>query len=414
MLPIEGLPQTWIPRSILAMQRLAPMLESFHDEQERRLAERLAGAVVDQLGRQACFAHLEYLSMESYQAHLIVACMQPHMDELMEIDLRGNPGLKDAGLEPLLAVLLTSAPRLRGLDIARTGLVGADTPSLFELIKNSTSLRTLCISHNPVQSGFALDLAPALACNTKLEALDARGLQLNVHGGGCPVFGALWRHPTLSTLLMAGSLWAMEQSNPVPREVAELLRRNNVLKTLSMESTPCSPDAMLVILHGLTHNTGLHTLNMGLTRLGKSALPDRKVLNAAQVLLVDNVTLEHVPFLGLHANKELKRNMTRKCSRIQRAQRVVIALESLRCYRRSPSLRYIDRDIMRMVGRFILATKLRPEWEDPSLWPGGRPSPAAVTQQTKRQRLEPRPGDRLGPWKRTAAGDWVHDDDVDE
>lgn len=414
MLPIEGLPQTWIPRSVLALQRLAPVLESFHDEEERRVAERLAGAVVDQFGRHASVAQLEFLAMESYHAHLLVACMSPHMDGLMEIELRGNTNLKDAGLEPLLAALLTSAPRLRGLGISRTGLVGASTPSLFELIKNSTSLRALCISYNPVQSGFALDLAPALACNTNLEALDARGLQLNIHGGGCPVFGALWRHPTLSVLLMAGSLWAMEKSNPCPQEIAELLRRNNVLKTLSIEGTPCSADAMLVILHGLTHNTGLHSLNMGLTHRGKSTLPDRKVLSAAQVLLVDNVTLEDLPFLGLHANKELKRNMTRKCSRIQRAQGVVIALESLRCYRRSPSLRYIDRDIMRMVGRFILATKLRPEWEDPSLWPGGRPTPAAVTQQTKRQRLEPRPGDRLGPWKRTAAGDWVHDDDVDE
>jgi len=67
-----------------------------------------------------------------------------------------------------------------------------------------------------------------------------------------------------------------------------------------------------------------------------------------------------------------------------------LLLDGLRRFRSLPYLRYIDTNVMRILGRLIMATKLRLEWEalsDRPLGPDGEPfCPVVLPEKTVKRR----------------------------
>ena len=415
--------------------KLATLLGALEDDNERASATKLVSQILDRVGGMYTMAMLDRLGIMPWHLPLLMECFSPHIGTLKNVILARND-LGDEGLEPVLKALL-DAPHLQQLDLSETRLFAVRTPSLFELIKNSTTLKMLSLSHNPLSTAFDSVFGPALACNTDMTSLDMNGIHLLG-----PVFSALWRHPKLRWLSMdrcLGQLQLEDVSN-----ITDLFQRNNVLEVFSMEDVRCPENYALAIFRSLTHNTGLARLHMRpLLGSNPGVGPTRNahqvgslISEAVTSLLLTNVTLEQLPPITDDTQKELKRNMVRKCSRINRARRAFIALEGLRRFRRLPALRFIGRDIMCLIGRLIVRTKLRVEWEDPVLWPKPWPAdpcyerrwenlpasfrgePALVRDEKRRKYGSAKPGDRMGPWRRTPGGDWEYfgrgDDDNED
>lgn len=397
---------------------LAAALAAFIDDRQRAYARDIVRTIFSRLKSGPDKLILDGLAMLPEHAHIAVLCFKPRIPFLTYVCLERNQ-LGDAGVETIAKALL-EAPCLAELDLSETKLVGRDTPSLMRLIETSTVLKTLRLTGNFI-SAVACDvyLGPALLLNRNLVALHTTWISRPFD-----ILRALWTHPTLKWLSLDRCVANIDVH--FARAMANLFTRNNVLESFAMLTTPCSEEAALDILQSLTYNTGLRQLDLGSVR-GTSNMPTsgQAVLEATSRLLLHNVTLRALPFISPDTEKELHRNRGRRLSRIDRARQAVIALESLRRFKRSPCLRYIDRSIMGIVGRLIMSSKLALEWEDPALWPKPWPNdpcymsrvpvPASFQGEPAGQRLAKRlkyqnaPSvERMGPWRRIPGSGWEY------
>jgi len=397
---------------------IAAALAAFIDDRQRDHARAIVRTIFGRLKSDRSILRLEQFALSPEHAHLAVLCFKSRIPFLTIVCLERN-ALGDAGVEPIAKALL-DAPCLAELDLTDTRLVCHETPSLMQLIGTSTVLNTLRLTGNRMDAATCeMHLGPALSLNRNLAMLYVTWLPNPV-----VILAALRTHPTLKVLSIDRSVDQIDGS--FAQAMAHFFTQNNVLETFAMKTTPCSEVATLAILRSLTYNTGLRQLDLGSVR-GPSNLSTagHSVLEAASTLLLHNVTLKTLPLMSADTEKELHRNKGRRLSRINRARQAVIALESLRRFRRSPCLRYIDRSIMGIVGRLIMASKLELEWEDPALWPKPWPNdpcyfsripvPASFQGEPAGQRLAKRrkyqnaPSvERLGPWRRIPGSGWEY------
>jgi len=288
-------------------------------------------------------------------AHLVL-----YRDTLQHVILAKND-LGDAGLEPLLAVLM-DVPNLSSLDLSQTKLVGESTPSLFALIVRSSSLQRLSLDNNPLGNEFCLPLCEALKCNVSLLSLTINEVSYWSHNYW------LWKsiqvHPRLREFHANRACWLI--TCDTAEMLANLFLCTPALEILNLANVPCEQKELRVLLEGLRHNTTLKSLYVG----PAFELPKRdawQIQDLTRDILVHNVTIEDLPVFGV--GEDLNRNLNRKASRIKRARRVALILTGLKRFRRVPAWGLIGRDVIKILGTMILATKLRPEWEDPQLWP---------------------------------------------
>lgn len=331
------------------------------EEREQRLIDRLRRQI------QGNVADLRLNFMRESDVPVLLYCLRPHLTTLVELSLK-YCDFGDTVLESIFAALSRQAPCLRLLNVSRTGLDGALTPSLFHIIRNSTTLQTLDVSWTHIAGHASQNLADAVACNTSLLRLDAKGLSLNVFGRNCPLIRALWRHPRIRRVAIDTSLWSpIDTKTAVAGDIARLFALNNRIRKFSVLGVVCTDTAVVTILRALHHNTGLTKLRMG--RMNGTV---EDVWDETQALLLVNVTLTTLPDFGYGTNYawQLQRNEIRRRSRIQRARQAFDALFVLRFTHRVPAMRLIDRHIMNKIGCYIKATKLKAEWEDPAVMDG--------------------------------------------
>jgi len=391
------------------------------DDHEIRNRASLVNKVIRRILPDKQFAELRNAGLFEDEGRAVAYCLRQFFDSLQDVNLSGNCRLGDAGLESICGALL-DAPRLASLDISNCGFLGRNIPSLLELIKNSTVLKTLILDWNKVTAHFMNGFGPALTCNTNLVRLSMRGVAVDmIESADFPLLRSLKRHPTLKHVYMDRGVWEIDTRFGATR-LAEVFAENNVLETVHFDNVPTTEVCFGILCRALYHNTTLQSLRLG--RVIRQLDQPVDVVAHVDLLLAENVTLAEFGFdcVG-HGTRDfsvhsmVKRNMVRKCSRTERTRQAIITLEGVRRFRCPLSLRYIDRDIMRMVGKLILASQLRPEWEDPALWPVGQDGEplraVANPSPTKRPRPSLHVGARIGPWRMNAVGEWerVEDDD---
>lgn len=406
---LDGYQHDWVPVQL-------PLYDNAEMERER--LDQLGTVLTERITyeKHGTLALLTNVHLHIHDGTFAARHLSPHINHLTHVLLRNN-WMRDRGLEPVLKVLL-AAPFLRELDISRTGFFGApDTaPSFYALVRNTLALKALALSDNDVCLGFGDLFGPTLACNTTLEHLNLANTELRTEGWSC-ILSAIRRHPRLIGVSFS-QFCANINSGPVAEDAALVLRDNAVLKSLRLDGVHMTAESMVKMLRALHYNTCLTDLTLGNVKETLSSAHD--IGQAVSELLVPNVTLQELYFTcgSSHVHAEtrqmLKRNLGRVCSRAENARRAVMVLDGLRRFRSLPAMRYIDRGIMRIIGRCILATKLRPEWEDPALWPvdaaGVRIKPLTAEQGAKRRR-HAIPGTRIGPWVMNLDGEWERRDD---
>lgn len=292
-------------------------------------------------------------------------------------------------------------------------MTGIRTPSFFQLIAETKTLARLNIGHNPLMPSIARELGPVLNRNTTLVEFSAGPIVV-----AAVLFRALCHHPRLEQLRLdnsGGDLAPVEVDH-----LAELFKRNNVLRQFSMNTTKCPMESSRRLTDALMHNTGLRELTLqslfhDTYGTGSVELVYRESADAVATLLVHNVTLEVFPYHTRTVTSDLKRNMGRKASRIERTRQAIITLEGIRRFRSLPALRFIDRGVMNLIGRIVFSTRLRLEWEDPALWPERIPVDPLVERGDRGPRAQKKAKykhtareDRLGPWRRVPGGDWEY------
>jgi hypothetical protein len=383
-------------------------------EMERARIARLGSILTERMHRDAnnnVRARLDQILLQPHDGTFVSQHLSVHVNHLTHVILRHN-WMRDGALEPVLQVLL-AAPLLRELDISETGFAGglSIVPSFYALVRNTRSLRVLSVSNNDLCRGFGEFFGPALACNTTLEHLNLEETSLVVPSWSY-ILNALRRHPRLSWASF-NQQFSYDPNGPTAEDIALVLSENRVLGTLYLHGFEFGAAGTAKMLRALHQNTSLKILGLGRVQQLLGAIEE--VEQAVRELLVPNVTLTQLlftgPAAGLHVRLKalLERNLVRKRDRGNNARRAVIVLEGLRQHRRLPCMRLIGRDIMRMIGGYILATNLRPEWEDPALWPvdaAGVPiRPLTATEGNKRRRGVI-PGTRVGPWVMNMDGEW--------
>jgi hypothetical protein len=403
------------------------VLSAIDDHGEPEYARSLAIRVLINIAPGNQFAELMDQGLFNDEGHVVAQCLRQYIDLLRGVNLGGNCRLHDTGLEPIFRALI-DAPCLASLDISNCGFTGQRTPSFYELIKNSTTLKTLILDWNScIGMDFANMFGPALSCNTSLIRLSMKGATLFTFVDcGFHVLDYVQRHPTLKHVHFDRGIVELSDIMHAAR-LAELFEKNTVLESLNIETVHTTRECFSVLCRALYRNTSLTSLKLGRIQ-GECTDPD-DVYHAIELLLAENVTLEEVRFDWWNRGSSqkptvhvmVKRNMARKCSRMERARQAFITLAGLRRFRRPLAMKYIDKDIMRLVGRYIMTSKLRPEWEDPALWPvgdDGQPLHAVTSGQqqgsAKKQKPSIHVGARMGPWRMNVNGEWERVGDNNE
>jgi|WetSurMetagenome_2_1015567.scaffolds.fasta_scaffold00074_62 hypothetical protein len=398
---------------------LQNQLAVVENDEERSERCALAARLLSKANLSPNAAYLEHFGLRAIHCGLVAECFRPRVSVLVDVSLSDNE-LGDAGVEPLLRVLL-DAPRLRVLKLRRTQLRTEDTPSLFILIQNSPTLTLLDVSDNPGNPDFGARLGAALLTNSSLESLSVDSVPL----GAPMILRSLWKHPRLRYLSM--NRCADTLGHLTVQDIAALLKTNGVLRVFAMDRVPCRSADLVPILEALYDNTSLTQLFLGPAKDTEPRMDPQTyavLRDTISRLLDHNVTLQMLPLESHEATRQIRWNTQRRESRLQRAQAAYVAVESLRRFQRSPVLKLIGRDIMRLVGVFIMATKRCREWEGPDLRPQydfSRPfyghrsvvvadqqarKPTAYQEEKRRRLADAQPLDINGPWRRAPGGEW--------
>jgi len=375
------------------------MLLRMPDVTNEQLTAALVGLLkrlTDERGRACWF---QGLRLGPWFSPTVAVHFVLHRDTLQSIILSENE-LGDAGLEPLLAALV-EAPSLKYLNLNQTELAAKNTPSLFALIAQSSSLQHLLLSKNRMHKEFCRPLSEALKRNRNLLSLT-----INDVSNWCDddyLWKSIEAHPQLREFHATCGFSSI--TDYTAAMLAALFRCTPALKVLNLGMVLCKQPKLYMLVEGLRHNTTLTSLC--LTAYFDAPDVRLRTQQLARDILIHNVTIEQLPVMNV--NGELYRNSGRRASRIARSRHAALILAGLKRFRRVHTWGLIGRDVIKILGEMILATRMRPEWEDPQLWPvedeGHRLGPLsdghsdAPRRPTKRTTLE-----RPGPWQKTEDG----------